>query len=196
MKKKKKVIIIISIVCSLLVIWQAFSIYVHKGNLSFTICNMSDLDSPDVEIYIDGKKVLSDKLGGWHSYGFYSMSLSPKNHVAVTKINGDVSQKIKFNTILYTNIYVSYQKNSSDFLDIEERIQSTIENLKTHSYLLENEEDPEKREKLQRTIEDLSVDLFFLKLEKEKDSDGDSFYEGYGVQFDISISKWPIEFLM
>jgi len=191
---KKKIIIATFIICSLFVIWQVFGIYAHRGNLSFTICNESSIDSTNIEIYIDGHKVNEQHL---NYYTFYSTYISPKNHVAVIKINGDVSQEIKFNTILYTDIFISYyRENSSDFLDIEERIQSTIESLKTHSCLLEKEEDPEKREKLEKTIEELSVDLFFLKLEKkEKDSDGDSFYEEYGVRFHISISKWPIHFL-
>jgi len=111
-KTKKSIIISISIVFSLFVIWQMFSIYTHKGNLSFTICNLSDIDSPDVEIYVDGEKVFSSQLGSWHTYTSFSMCISPNNHVAIIKINGNVSQEIKFNTILFTRIFIDYSNRS------------------------------------------------------------------------------------
>ena len=109
---KKKIIISISVIFSLFVLWQGFSIYMHKGNLAFTIINMSKIDSLNGEIYIDGEKVFSGQLGSWHSYTSYSMFISPRNHVAVIKINGDVSQEIKFNTILSTKIFIDYNGNS------------------------------------------------------------------------------------
>ena len=85
--------------------------YMNKGNLSLTIINMSKIDSLIGEIYIDGEKVFSGQLGPWHSYTSYSMFISPRNHVAVLKINGDVSQEIKFNTILSTKIFIYYNGN-------------------------------------------------------------------------------------
>jgi len=130
-KKKKIILIGLFIIFSLFTVWQGYGIIIHKGNLSFTICNESGIDLPNIEIYIDGKKVVDDQLRS--IYSFYSMSIIPKNHEAIIKINGDVSQKVKFNTFLFTNIYVDY-----------------------HS---------------------------------------DRFYEEQGTRFDISISKWPIQFL-
>ena len=106
-KKKKAILIGLFIIFLFFVLWQGYGIYIHKGNLSFTICNESSIDSPNIEIYIDDKKILDNKL--LPIYSFYSMSMSPKNHEVIIKINGDVSQKIKFNTILFTNIYVDYQ---------------------------------------------------------------------------------------
>jgi hypothetical protein len=84
----------------------------HQGNLSLTIINMSKIDSLNGEIYIDGEKVFSGQLGSWHSYTSYSKFISPRNHIAVIKINGDVSQEIKFNTILFTKIFIDYSGNN------------------------------------------------------------------------------------
>ena len=97
--------------CSLLIIWQSFSIYVNKGNLSFTICNESGIDSAVIEIYIDGHKVNEQNL---HYYTFYSTYISPKNHVVVIKINEEISQEIQFNTVLFTRIYIDYQGDDSN----------------------------------------------------------------------------------
>ncbi|MFV0469560.1 MAG: hypothetical protein ACK5MK_11615 [Dysgonomonas sp.] len=103
---KKIIVIVILSIFSLFIIWQIFGICMHKGNLSFTICNESGIDSTLIEIYIDGKKVERGQNADY--YTFYSLYMSPKNHTAVIKINGDASQEIKFNTILFTSIYVDY----------------------------------------------------------------------------------------
>ena len=109
MKKGKIFLIGLSIIFLMFIIWQGYGIYIHKGNLSFTICNESGIDSLNIEIFIDGEKKFDDKLQ--ILYGFYSMKISPNNHEAIIKINGDVSQKIKFNTVLFTNIYVDYHSD-------------------------------------------------------------------------------------
>jgi hypothetical protein len=106
MKKKKIAIISICLLFAVLIGWQFISIYTNKGNLTFTICNESGIyDS--VEIYIDGNKIVAEKE--FYYYSFYKMYITPKNHVAVVKINGEVSEEIKFNAMLFTNIYVDYQ---------------------------------------------------------------------------------------
>ena len=118
MKRKKIIIVGISVIFSLFVIWQGVSIYIHKGNLSITIFNYTrnfddnynytEPDSVFIEIYIDGNKIVAEQqLSDW-PYISHSMWISPRNHVAVVKINGDVSQEIKFSTLLFTEIFISY----------------------------------------------------------------------------------------
>ena len=108
--KKKRIIIITFVLCSLIVIWQVFGIYTHRGNLSFTICNEYNIDADSIEIYIDGNRVVTKQHLDY--YTFYSMYITPKNHEAVIKVNGNVSQEIKFNTILFTRIFICYYEDS------------------------------------------------------------------------------------
>ena len=135
MKRKKIIIVNISVLFSLFVIWQVFSVYMHKGNLSFTIFNYTrnfddnynytEPDSVFIEIYIDGNKIVAEQQLSHWPYIYHSMWISPKNHVAVVKINGDVSQEIKFNTILFTDILVNYCGDSI-YNDNEDEIRFRI----------------------------------------------------------------------
>jgi hypothetical protein len=110
MRKKNK--IFFCIVCSLLVAWQVFGLYFHKGNLVFFFFYESR-QKGDIEIYIDGKKIKTledDSI----VYYFYSTFVSPKNHILVIKFNNFESEEIKFNAILFTCISVDIQSNRYD----------------------------------------------------------------------------------
>jgi hypothetical protein len=64
-----------------------------------------------IEIYIDGKIVVNEVVNdfSWHEYSFYSMFITPINHTVVVKMNDDISREIKFNSVMFTHIYVDYQ---------------------------------------------------------------------------------------
>jgi len=114
---KKKVYFCVLIIISLIVAWQVFSIYYHKGNLAFSICNESGKNSP-IEIFIDGEKIttLENSTG---IYSYHSKFVSPKSHILVIKFSGNISREIKINTVLFTLIYVGLQcDNSEGNLDI------------------------------------------------------------------------------
>ena len=102
---------IISVCClfGLLVVLQVLNICIHQGNLVFSIWNETQKKG-DIEIFIDGEKITTlEKDSG--VYYYYSTFVSPKNHILELKFNGYKSQKIKFNTFLFTIICVDLQRD-------------------------------------------------------------------------------------
>jgi hypothetical protein len=135
MKKKKKVLLIVlSVLFILFVAEQFYCIYSCQGNLNFLIYNEyaytmesddNDLDTAHIEIYIDGNKVVNDTLIG--IYNSYSIMTTFRNHTAVIKVNGEVSKEIKFNTILWTSIYVEIRRDARfDWEEYRERFDISI----------------------------------------------------------------------
>jgi hypothetical protein len=76
------------------------------------------MDSVHLEIYIDGNKVLDEKLSneGVSLRKPYSIKTTLSNHTAMIKINGEVSKKIEFNTFLVTFIDVEYYGDRFDIV--------------------------------------------------------------------------------
>jgi hypothetical protein len=111
MKIKKVLLISLSVIFIAFISLQLFFICTYKGNLHFLICNESlSADSVyHLEIYIDGNKVIDEQLDPYYSYySDHFIKTTLKNHTAIVKINGYASEEIKFNTILFTSIYVDY----------------------------------------------------------------------------------------
>ena len=104
---KKKILLIIFLLIFIgFISSQVFFICTNKGNLKFVVCNEALPDSVHIEIYIDGKKALEDRLEV--PYNIYSLKTSLSSHIAIIKIDGYESEEIRFNTILFTSIYVDY----------------------------------------------------------------------------------------
>lgn len=107
MKKKWKLLIVLPIlILLLLILSQIWLLNKSNGyNLDFLIGN-NYVVKDKIEIFIDSNKVLEDSLNG-SFYEGWSFKVSKKNHSALIIING-CKQEIKFNSVLYTNIFIDY----------------------------------------------------------------------------------------
>lgn len=110
MKKIKNIfLIIVSIILIGGIIQQLYYRSQFDGNLVFYISNQSLIDSPRLEVFIDGIKILDDKVeGGIHRYKLYPVKTTLDDHAVLIKINGESSEIININTFLVTFMIVSY----------------------------------------------------------------------------------------
>ena len=107
MKKKKILLIILLLLFIGVISSQIFFIYTRKGNLELLVCNEKlSTNLTHIEIYIDGEKVIEDTFDTYYSN--YSVKTALSNHSLIIKINGYESEEIRFNTILFTSIYIDY----------------------------------------------------------------------------------------
>ena len=121
-KSKKLLILIFSIIFISFIYQQLYYTYKYEGNLVIYISNESLIDSAQLEIYIDGNKILESSLTNevTHLNKSHSVKTAIGNHVAVIKINGETSKEIKFNTILSTFIFVDYYGDRFSYLTNKE----------------------------------------------------------------------------
>lgn len=111
MKKIKKIsLIVFSVILVGFILQQFYYRFKYEGNLVFYISNESLIDSAQLEIFIDGTKVLDDKVTNQitHLSKRYSVKTALDNHTIIIKINGDVAEEIKLNTFLVTFVNVDY----------------------------------------------------------------------------------------
>lgn len=106
---------IISIILIGGIIQQWYYRVQFDGNLVFYITNQSLIDSPRLEVFVDGIKILDDKVeGGIHSYKSYPVKTTLGDHTVLIKINGEFSEMININTFLVTFMIVSYYGDQFD----------------------------------------------------------------------------------
>jgi hypothetical protein len=111
MRTKTILLVILSVASVLFVSLQVFFVCSCRGNLEILVCYESfsaDLAAvAHLEIYIDGSKVIEDdQLESY--YSTYSIRTTLGNHTAIVTIDGYASEEIKFNTILFTSVYIGY----------------------------------------------------------------------------------------
>ena len=127
MRKLKRIFLIIFsvlFVCGIL--QQLYYRVKYEGNLVFYITNESPADPARLEIFIDGIKVVDDKIRSvFQLVKQYSVKTTLGNHVITVKIDGEFIEEIKLNTFLVTFVSVEYY---GDILDIpgESRGQTLI----------------------------------------------------------------------
>ena len=117
MRKLKRIFLIIFsvlFVCGIL--QQLYYRVKYEGNLVFYITNESPADPARLEIFIDGIKVVDDKIRSvFQLVKQYSVKTTLGNHVITIKMNGELTEEIKLNTFLVTFVAVEYY---GDRLDI------------------------------------------------------------------------------
>ncbi len=99
-----------------LILQQLYFRAKYEGNLVLYISNESLVDSARLEIFVDGKKVLEDKVTNQvtHLYKQYSVKTTLGNHAVVIKVAGESSEEIKLNTFLVTFVSVDYYGDRLD----------------------------------------------------------------------------------
>lgn len=117
MRKIKRIFLIVFLVILACGIFQQLYYRIkYEGNLVFYIANESLIDPAQLEIFIDGIKIVDDKIvNGFHWYKQYSAETTLGSHIIVVKINGELAEEVKLNTFLVTFMTVEYY---GDRLDI------------------------------------------------------------------------------
>ena len=106
MKKiKRRFLIVFSVILMCGIFQQLYYRIEYEGNLVFYIANESLADPAQLEIFVDGIKIIDDKINSvFHLDKQYS-----------AKMNGELTEEIKLNTFLVTFVAVEYY---GDRLDI------------------------------------------------------------------------------
>jgi hypothetical protein len=105
--KLKLLIIVLPLIILLsIVISQIWFLSRSNGNNLVFLIGNNFVVNEKIEIFIDGKKVIEDTLNR-NFYQGYCFKVSMRNHTALIIING-CKQEIKFNSILYTDIFIDY----------------------------------------------------------------------------------------
>ncbi|WP_322934261.1 hypothetical protein VCM39_21480 [Bacteroides sp. CG01] len=119
MRKLKRIFLIIFsvlLVCGIL--QQLYYRVKYEGNLVFYITNESPADPARLEIFIDGIKVVDDKIRSvFQLVKQYSVKTTLGNHVITVKIDGEFIEEIKLNTFLVTFVSVEYYGDILDSTD-------------------------------------------------------------------------------
>ncbi|WP_291528921.1 hypothetical protein [Bacteroides sp. UBA939] len=98
------------------ILQQLFFRAIYEGNLIFEISNESLVDYAQLEIFIDGTKIIDNRIrNDFHSYKPYPTKVTLGNHTILIKINGETAKEIKVNTFLVTFITVEYYGDRFDF---------------------------------------------------------------------------------
>lgn len=119
MRKLKRIFLIIFsvlLVCGIL--QQLYYRVKYEGNLVFYITNESPADPAQLEIFIDGIRVVDDKIRSvFQLVKQYSVKTTLGNHVITVKIDGEFIEEIKLNTFLVTFVSVEYYGDILDSTD-------------------------------------------------------------------------------
>ena len=131
MRKLKRIFLIIFsvlFVCGIL--QQLYYRVKYEGNLVFYITNESPADPARLEIFIDGIKVVDDKIRSvFQLVKQYSVKTTLGNHVITVKIDGEFIEEIKLNTFLVTFMTIEYY---GDILDIPGESRGQHFNISVH----------------------------------------------------------------
>lgn len=84
---KKIFIIAILLVATFLIGQQVFRYIKYKGNLIISISNQSRLDSVNIELYLDGEKLITDFFTNdtFHNYKVFPIKTSVGRHHIIIK---------------------------------------------------------------------------------------------------------------
>ena len=117
MKKIKRMFLIVfSVILMCGIFQQLYYRIEYEGNLVFYIANESLADPAQLEIFVDGIKIIDDKINSvFHLDKQYSAKTTLGNQVITIKMNGELTEEIKLNTFLVTFVAVEYY---GDRLDI------------------------------------------------------------------------------
>ncbi len=113
---KKKVIRFFTIILLALIIQQAYWYNKLDGNLIILVTNISEKDSVDITINLDGKQVFSDLLiGKYINYKNKSFKISPGSHELIVKTKeGKIEEKFNFYSLFIKRIVIEYSGKRGD----------------------------------------------------------------------------------
>lgn len=90
----------------------------YEGNLVFYIANESLADPAQLEIFVDGIKIIDDKINSvFHLDKQYSAKTTLGDHVITVRMNGELTEEIRLNTFLVTFVAMEYYGNRQDIPD-------------------------------------------------------------------------------
>lgn len=111
--KRKTFLIAIPIIVIFLIGQQVSRYYKYDGNLIVCISNQSKLDSLNIELYIDGEKIISDTFTNstFHNYKINPVKLSIGKHILLVKSKGFASQEITLTSLFIRWLIVDFFEN-------------------------------------------------------------------------------------
>ncbi|WP_455586161.1 hypothetical protein [Bacteroides sp.] len=122
MKKVKRIFLIVfSVILVGGILQQLYYRVTYEGNLVFYISNESLKDSVQLEIFIDGTKIVSGNVVNSVSFDLYSAKTTFGDHAILVKMNGEVTKEVKLNTFLVTFMVVEYYGDRLDIPSCEDR---------------------------------------------------------------------------
>ena len=118
MKKIKRMFLIVfSVILMCGIFQQLYYRIEYEGNLVFYIANESLADPAQLEIFVDGIKIIDDKINSvFHLDKQYSAKTTLGNHVITIKMNGELTEEIKLNTFLVTLDWISLVNIENTFI--------------------------------------------------------------------------------
>ena len=131
MRKLKRIFFIVFLgilVCGIL--QQLYYKVKYEGNLIFYIANESLVDPAQLEIFIDGIKIIDEEIeNGFHWYKRYSAKTTSGNHKIAVRMNGELAEEVELNTFLVTFMTIEYY---GDILDIPGEYRGQHFNISVH----------------------------------------------------------------
>ena len=131
MRKLKRIFFIVFLgilVCGIL--QQLYYRVKYEGNLVFYITNESPADPARLEIFIDGIKVVDDKIRSvFQLVKQYSVKTTSGNHKIAVRMNGELAEEVELNTFLVTFMTIEYY---GDILDIPGESRGQHFNISVH----------------------------------------------------------------
>jgi hypothetical protein len=111
--KKKIFIIAILVIATFLIGQQVFRYIKYKGNLIVCISNQSKLDSVNIELYLDGKKIMADFFTNdtFHNYKIYPVRSSLGKHTLLVKSKELASKEIALTSLFMKWVVVDFFEN-------------------------------------------------------------------------------------
>jgi len=108
--KKKIFIIAILVIATFLIGQQVFRYIKYKGNLIVCISNQSKLDSVNIELYLDGKKIIADFFTNdtFHNYRIYPIKSSFGKHNLLVKSNEQASKETTLTALFIKWVVVDF----------------------------------------------------------------------------------------
>lgn len=118
---KKKIIRFITIILLALIVQQVYWYNKLDGNLIIYVTNVSEKDSIDITLDLDGKEVLNDMLTGKYiNYKNKSFKISPGSHELIVKTNeGKIEEKYNFYSFFVKRIVIEYNGKRGDQKDLD-----------------------------------------------------------------------------
>jgi len=119
---KKKVIKFMILFLLILIGQQLYSYIGIGGNLDIYVCNVSEIDSVNITLYLDDEKVIHENFGDnpYLSCKNLTFKVSPGKHklVAIAR-DGTIRDEYNFYSTLITRVTIElskdYSNNSNDY---------------------------------------------------------------------------------
>ncbi len=104
--------ILITIIITLLFTPVGIELYFYfryDGNLIIHMCNDSDIENVNIELYLDGKKLTNENFSNktFHEYKKYSFNIPFGKHTLTVK-NENIIKEYKFNSFLVKWIVIDF----------------------------------------------------------------------------------------